>query len=95
MDAPTRTKFQLFTSDPPCSYFKKLVVSIPRLLRNLHTMSLAKALPDGLKDDECKKIALHKRPPILNFSKKDCVQEMVLSFKDNHLKIQIGKGMTL
>jgi hypothetical protein len=59
-----RTSFQQFVSDPPRSSFKKLIVSTPRLLRNLHAMSLAKAAPDGLKDRECEKMALHKRPPI-------------------------------
>ena len=52
MDAPTETQFQQFASDPPLSSFKKLIVSTPRLLRNLHMMSLAKAAPKGLKDRE-------------------------------------------
>ena len=55
-----RTKFQRFTSDPPHSFFKKLVVSTPRRVRNLHTLSLAKAAPNVLKDRECKKIALRE-----------------------------------
>jgi hypothetical protein len=66
-------------------------VSAPRLLHNLHTKSLAKAVLDGLKDRECKKIALRKRPPIPYVPKKDCVQKTVSAFKDNHLKTQIGK----
>ena len=54
-----RTKFQWFVSDgdAPLSSFKKLIVSTPRLIRNLHMMSLAKAAPDGLKDGKCKKMA--------------------------------------
>ncbi len=95
MDAPMRSKFQWFMSDPPCSSFKKLVVSAPRLLCNLHTMSLVKAVPNGLKDCKCKKIALRERPLIPYVPKKDCVQETVLSFKDNHPKIQIGEGIEL
>ena len=59
-----KTSFQRFLSDPPRSFFKKLIVSTPRLLRNLHTMSLAKATPDGLKDRECEKMVLRERPPI-------------------------------
>jgi hypothetical protein len=82
-------------SDVSHSSFKKLVVSTPRLLRNLHTMSLAKAVPNSLNDCECKKITLCKCPLILYIPKKDCVQEMVLSVKDNHLKMQIDKGMEL
>jgi hypothetical protein len=58
-------------------------------------MSLAKAVPDGVKDSECKKIALRECPPIPYVPKKDCVQETVSSFKDRHLKTQIGKGMEL
>ncbi len=59
-----RTKFQWFVSNPPCSSFKKLIVLTPRLLRSLHTMSLAKKAPGGLKDHECKKMALREHPPI-------------------------------
>ena len=58
-------------------------------------MSLAKAVPDGLKDRECEKTALRKRPPIPYVPEKDCVQETVSAYKDNHLKTQIGKGMEL
>jgi hypothetical protein len=95
-DVPNaRTKFQWFTSNPPLSPFKKLIVSTPRLLRSLYTMSLAKALPDGLKDHECEKSALCKRPPIPYVPEKDCVQEAVSAYKDNHVKTQIGKGMEL
>jgi hypothetical protein len=35
-------------------------MSTPRLIRDLHTMSSAKAAPDSLKDCECKKMALHE-----------------------------------
>ncbi len=90
-----RTKFQWFMSDPPLSPFKKLIVSTPRLLHSLYMMSLAKAVPDGLKDRKCKKSALCERPPIPYVPKKDCVQETVSAYKDNHLKTQIGEGMEL
>ncbi len=33
--------------------------------------------------------------PIPYVPKKDCVQETVSAYKDNHLKTQIGKGMEL
>ncbi len=55
---------QWFASDPPLSSFNKMIVSTPRLLHNLLTMSVAKAVPDRLKDPKCKKIALRKRTPI-------------------------------
>jgi hypothetical protein len=37
------------------SSFEKLVTSTPRIIRDLHTMSQAKAAPDVLQDRECKK----------------------------------------
>jgi hypothetical protein len=58
-------------------------------------MSLAKAAPNGLKDRECKKITLRKRPTIPYIPKKDCVQETVSAFKGQSLKTQIGKGTEL
>jgi hypothetical protein len=58
-------------------------------------MSLAKVVPNGLKDRKCKKIDLRKNSPIPYVPEKDCVQEMVLSFKDQHLKMQINKGTEL
>ena len=58
-------------------------------------MSLAKAAPDGLKDRKCKKMALHKRPPMPYVPEKDSVQDTVCSFKDNHLKTLINKGTEL
>ncbi len=90
-----RTSFQRFVSGPPRSSFKKLIVLTPRLLRNLHMMSLAKAAPDGLKDRECEKMALRERPPIPYVPEKDSVQETVSSYKDNHLKTLIKEGMEL
>jgi hypothetical protein len=58
-------------------------------------MSLAKAAPDGLKDCECKKMALRKRPSIPYVPEKDSVQETVSSSKDNHLKMLIKEGTEL
>jgi len=58
-------------------------------------MSLAKAAPDGLKDCECEKMALRERPLIPYALEKDSVQEMVSSYKDNHLKMLIKEGMEL
>jgi len=55
-------------------------MSAPRLLRNLHTMSLGKAAPEGLKDHKCEKMALRKCPLIPYVPEKDNVQETVSSF---------------
>ena len=40
-------------------------------------------------------MALRERPPIPYVPKKDSVQEMVSSFKDNHLKTLINEGTKL
>jgi len=58
-------------------------------------MSLAKAMPDGLKDCECKKMVLRERPPIPYVPEKVSVQEMVSSFKEAHLKTLIKEGTEL
>ena len=55
-------------------------------------MSLAKAVPDRLKDIKCEKTALRKRTSIPHVPEKDCVQEAVSAYTDNHFKTQIGKG---
>ncbi len=55
--------------------FKKLNVSTPRLLCNLHTMSLVKAVPDGLKDCKCNKIAFCERTLVPYVPKKNCLHE--------------------
>ncbi len=90
-----RTSFQQFLSDPPRSFFKKLIVSTPQLLCNLHTMSLVKATPDGLKDRECEKMVLLERPPIPYVPEKDSVQETVSSLKEAHLKTLIKEDTEL
>ncbi len=92
-DAPTRTKFQWFTSNLPLVSFKKSIVLTPRLLHSLHAMSLTKAVPDGLKDCECKRITLRERPLVPHVPEKDFVQETVSDLKNNQsLKTLIGEG---
>jgi hypothetical protein len=94
-DAPTGTKFQPFTT-PPLSSFKKLIVFTPRLLRNLHTISLAKVVPNNLKDCECERITLWDCPLIPYVSKKDSIQETMSALKnDQSLKTQIVEGAEL
>ena len=58
-------------------------------------MSLAKAVPDGLKDRKCKNMALRKCPLIPCVPEKDSVQETVSAYKDNHLKMLIIEGTEL
>ncbi len=87
----SRTRFQCFLSNPPLSSFKKLIVLTPRLVQGLRTMSLAKAVPKGIKDRECKRFTLQERPPVPYVPEKDPVQETVSLLKsDKSLKTTIG-----
>jgi hypothetical protein len=58
-------------------------------------MSLAKAVPDGLKDRECNRTVLRKCSPVPYIPGKDPVQETVSALKDQHLKTHIGEDTTL
>jgi hypothetical protein len=54
-------------------------------------MSIAKAVPKGIKDRECKRFALQERPPVPYAPEKDPVQETVSLLKsDQSLKTTIG-----
>jgi hypothetical protein len=95
-DVFLRTSLQWFVSDPPPSSFKKLILSTPRLLQGLHMMYLAKAVPDGIKDKECKRFALQERPPAPYLPEKDPVQEKVSTLKsDQSFKTTIGEDVEL
>jgi hypothetical protein len=53
-------------------------------------MSLAKAVPKGIKDKECERFALRERPPVPYMPGKDPVQETVSALKsDQSLKTTI------
>jgi hypothetical protein len=81
---------------PPLSSFKKLIISTPRLVHALRTMLLAKAVPEGIKDCECKRFALRERPPLPYVPEKDSVQETVSLLKsDQSLKTTIGADAEL
>ncbi len=59
-------------------------------------MSLAKVVPNGLRNPECKRTALRELPPVPYIPEKDEVQETVPALKSQHLKTQhIGEGTTL
>jgi hypothetical protein len=54
-------------------------------------MSLAKAVPKGIKDRECKRFALQERRPVQYVPEKDSIQETVSLLKSNQsLKMTIG-----
>ena len=58
-------------------------------------MSLAKDVPNGLKDCKCKKMTWRERPPIPYVPEKDNVHDTVSFFKGNHLKTLINEGTEL
>jgi hypothetical protein len=58
-------------------------------------MSLAKVVPDGLKDSECKRTVLRKYPHVPYIPELDPVLEMVSALKGQHLKTTIGEDTTL
>ncbi len=49
-------KILRFVTQAPLSKFKELIVTCPKLLRGLHSMSVLKTVPEGLKARECKQI---------------------------------------
>jgi hypothetical protein len=78
----TRTSFQWFFNKTPRSLFKKLIISMPNLLRGLRTMSLAKSVPKGLNPQECKCTKLRKPLPVPCIPEKDKVQEEVTKLQN-------------
>jgi hypothetical protein len=59
-------------------------------------MLLAKAVPEGIKDRECKRFALRECPPVPYVPEKDSVQETVSLLKsDQSLKTTIGADAEL
>jgi hypothetical protein len=92
----SRTRFQCFLATPPLLLFKKLMVSTPQLVHGLRTMSLAKAVPESIKDHECERFALQERPPVPYVPEKGPVQKTVSLLKSNQsLKTTIGADAEL
>jgi hypothetical protein len=59
-------------------------------------MSIAKAVPEGIKDRECKRFALLECPPVPYVPEKDPIQEMVSLLKsDQSIKTTIGADAEL
>jgi hypothetical protein len=59
-------------------------------------MSLAEAVPKGIRDKECERFALQERPPIPYVPEKDPVLEMVSALKsDQSLKTSIKEDAEL
>jgi hypothetical protein len=79
----------------PRSPFKKLIISTPTLLQGLHTISLAKSVPNGLNPQECNRTKLRKPPPVPYIPKKDKVQEEVAKLQNLKIKTSLEKDTTL
>ncbi len=59
-------------------------------------MSIAKAVPDSIKDRECERFTLQERPPVPYTPEKDPIQELVSLLKsDQSLKTTIGADAEL
>jgi hypothetical protein len=91
----TRMKFKPFLNQVPRLSYKKLIVSTPSLLQGLHTISLLKSVPEGLKPLECKRTKLREPPPVPYVPTKDEVQEEVTKFRTLEIKTFTEKDITL
>ncbi len=75
----------------PLSKFKEVIVTSPKLLRGLHSMSVLKTVPEGLKARECKQIKLRKPPPVPYVPVKDEVQDEVARMRSEEIKTTLEK----
>ena len=82
------TQLGRFLRAPPKSTFKALIVN-SALRHKLTRMSNSKAVPEGLKDQECEKGSRARRPPIPYVPVIDPVQEIVNSQKEHPMKIKL------
>jgi hypothetical protein len=80
--------YQKFLERPPRSFFKSLILGT-NLGRALPIMSASKAVPNGLKNQECEKGNRKKQPPIPYVPMVDEVQEAVNKGKEYSYKIKL------
>ena len=86
-----RVKILRFVTQAPRSKFKELIVTSPKLLRGLHSMSMLKTVPDGLKAREWEQIKLRKPPPVPYVPVKDEVQDEVARMRSEEIKTTLEK----
>jgi hypothetical protein len=79
----------------PLFKFKELIFTSPKLLRGLHSMSVLKTVPEGLKARECKQIKLGEPPPVPYVPVKDEVQDEVARMQSMEIKTKLEKDTTL
>ncbi len=82
------TSLRRFLHAPPKSNFKTFIVN-SALHHKLTRMSNSKAIPEGLKDQECEKGSRARRPPIPYVPVIDPVQEIVNFSKEHPMKIKL------
>ncbi len=80
--------YQKFLEGPSKSFFKSFFLGT-KLGQALQVMSTTKAVPEGLKNQECKKGNRKKCPPIPYVPMVDEVQEAVSKGKDFSYKIKL------
>jgi hypothetical protein len=87
--------FLQFVTQAPLSKFKELIVTSPKLPRGLHSRSMLKTVPDGLKARGCERIKLRKPPPVPYVPMKDEVQDEVARMQSMEIKTKLEKDTTL
>ncbi len=80
--------YQKFLEGPSKSFFKSFFLGT-KLEQDLQVMSMSKAIPKGLKNQECKKGNRKKHPPIPYVPMVDEVQEAISKGKDFSYKIKL------
>ena len=80
--------YQKFLEGQLKSFFKSFVLGT-KLGQALQVMSTSKAVPEGLKNQECKKGNQKKRPPILYVPIVYEVQEAIVKGKEYPYKIKL------
>ncbi len=80
--------YQKFLESPSKSFFKSFFLGT-KLGQALQVMSTSKAVPKGLKNQECEKGNRKKRPPIPYVFVVDEVQEAISKGKDFSYKIKL------
>ncbi len=80
--------YQKFLEGPSKSFFKSFFLGT-KLQQALQVMSMSKAVPKGLKNQECKKDNRKKHPPIPCVHVVDEVQEAISKGKEYSSKIKL------
>jgi hypothetical protein len=80
--------YQKFLEGPSKSFFKSFFLGT-KLGQALQVMSMSKAVPEGLKNQECNKGNRKKCPPIPYLPMVDVVQEAIAKGKDFSYKIKL------